>query len=107
MTELNKLNMETRDLCSDNFNKFEQLFPNCVTENKDDLGNIVKTINFDLLKQIVGIENAGGVGKEYYQFTWPGKKASIQEANTSITKSLRPSVEDSKDWEDTKNIYRR
>ena len=104
MTELNKLNMETRDLCSDNFNKFEQLFPNCVTENKDDLGNIVKTINFDLLKQIVGIENAGG-GKEYYQFTWPGKKASIQEANTSITKSLRPSVEDSKDWEDTKNIY--
>lgn len=60
MTELNKLNMETRDLCSDNFNKFEQLFPNCVTENKDDLGNIVKTINFDLLKQIVGIENAGG-----------------------------------------------
>ena len=44
-------------------------------------------------------------GKEYYQFTWPGKKASIQEANTSITKSLRPSVEDSKDWEDTKNIY--
>ena len=103
MTELNKLNMETRDLCSDNFNKFEQLFPNCVTENKDDLGNIVKTINFDLLKQIVGIENAGG--KEYYQFTWPGKKASIQEANTSITKSLRPSVEDSKDWEDTKNIY--
>lgn len=60
MTELNKLNMETRDLCADNFNKFEQLFPNCVTENKDNLGNIVKTINFDLLKQIVGIENAGG-----------------------------------------------
>lgn len=46
-----------------------------------------------------------GGEREYYQFTWPGKKASILEANTSITKSLRPSVEDSKDWKDTKNIY--
>ena len=45
-----------------------------------------------------------GGGREYYQFTWPGKKASILEANTSITKSLRPSVEDSKDWKNTK-IY--
>ncbi len=60
MTLLNKLNMKTADLCSENFNKFEQLFPNCVTETQDDSGNVVKTINFDLLKQIVGIENAGG-----------------------------------------------
>ena len=63
MTELNKLNLKTPDLCSENFNKFEQLFPNCVTETQDDSGNVVKTINFDLLKQIVGIENAGGGGR--------------------------------------------
>lgn len=65
MTVLNKLNMKTADLCSENFNKFEQLFPNCVTETHDDSGNFVKTINFDLLKQIVGIENAGG-GEESF-----------------------------------------
>ena len=104
MTVLNKLNMKTADLCSENFNKFEQLFPNCVTETHDDSGNFVKTINFDLLKQIVGIENAGG-GREFYEFTWPGKRASIIEANAPITKTLRPCVEDSKDWQNTKNLY--
>ena len=60
MTELNKLHMKTQELCVENFNKLKQLFPNCVTENRDESGKIVKTINFNLLKQIVGIENAGG-----------------------------------------------
>lgn len=68
MTELNKLNLKTPDLCSENFNKFEQLFPNCVTETQDDSGNVVKTINFDLLKQIVGIENAGGEKESFMNF---------------------------------------
>ena len=68
MTELNKLNLKTPDLCSENFNKFEQLFPNCVTETQDDSGNVVKTINFDLLKQIVGIENAGGGQESFMNF---------------------------------------
>ena len=60
MTKLNKLHMKTQELCIENFNKLKQLFPNCVTENRDESGKIVKTINFNLLKQIVGIENAGG-----------------------------------------------
>lgn len=46
-----------------------------------------------------------GGGREFYEFTWPGKKASILESNASITKTLRPSVEDSKNWESTKNLY--
>ena len=47
----------------------------------------------------------GGGGREFYEFAWPGKKASILESNASITKTLRPSVEDSKNWESTKNLY--
>ena len=46
-----------------------------------------------------------GGKREFYEFTWPGKKASILESNASITKTLRPSVEDSKNWESTKNLY--
>jgi len=57
--------MKTQELCVENFNKLKQLFPNCVTENRDESGKIVKTINFNLLKQIVGIENAGG-GEENF-----------------------------------------
>ena len=46
-----------------------------------------------------------GGGREFYEFTWPGKRASIIEANAPITKTLRPCVEDSKDWQNTKNLY--
>lgn len=46
-----------------------------------------------------------GGGREFYEFSWPGKRASIIEANAPITKTLRPCVEDSKDWQNTKNLY--
>lgn len=74
MTELNKLHMKTQDLCVENFNKLKQLFPNCVTENRDESGKIVKTINFNLLKQIVGIENAGGGEENFMNLPGLGRK---------------------------------
>lgn len=103
MTELNKLNMKTLDGTSENIEKIEKLFPNCITESKDENGNLKKSINFDVLKQLLSKDIAEG--REYYEFTWPGKKAAILEANSPITKTLRPCVEDSKDWQNTKNLY--
>lgn len=103
MTELNKLNMKTLDGTSENIEKIEKLFPNCITESKDENGNLKKSINFDILKQLLSKDIADG--REYYEFTWPGKKAAILEANSPITKTLRPCVEDSKDWQNTKNLY--
>ena len=103
MTELNKLNMKTLDGISENIEKIEKLFPNCITESKDENGNLKKSINFDVLKQLLSKDIAEG--REYYEFTWPGKKAAILEANAPITKTLRPCVEDSKDWQNTKNLY--
>lgn len=103
MTELNKLNMKTLDGTSENIEKIEKLFPNCITESKDENGNLKKSINFDILKQLLSKDIAEG--RENYEFTWPGKKAAILEANTPITKTLRPCVEDSKNWENTKNLY--
>ena len=103
MTELNKLNMKTLDGISENIEKIEKLFPNCITESKDENGNLKKSINFEVLKQLLSKDIAEG--RENYEFTWPGKKAAILEANTPITKTLRPCVEDSKNWENTKNLY--
>ena len=34
-----------------------------------------------------------------------GKKQSIVEGNLPIQKTLRPCMDESKDWENTKNIY--
>lgn len=44
-------------------------------------------------------------GKERYEFTWPGKRAAMAEANSPINKTLRPVVEESKNWDTTENLY--
>lgn len=44
-------------------------------------------------------------GEEHYEFTWVGKKASIIEANKPIRKTLRPCMEESKNWDSTENLY--
>ena len=41
---------------------------------------------------------------ESYNFTWVGKRKSIIEAGTPINKTLRPDVEASKDFDNTKNM---
>mgnify|MGYP000879197432 CR=1 FL=1 len=44
-------------------------------------------------------------GGERYEFTWPGKNAAMIEANTSTTKTLRPCLSESVDWDNTGNVY--
>ena len=41
---------------------------------------------------------------ESYNFTWVGKRRSIVEAGAPISKTLRPDIEASKDFDDTKNM---
>ena len=60
-------------------------------------------INFELLKQMLSPDVVDG--DEAYEFTWVGKKASIVEANKPIRKTLRPCPEESKNWDDTENLY--
>jgi len=100
---MDKMKQETADLTQENIARIGELFPNVITEMKDENGKLKKGINFDLLKQLL----SGDVvdGEESYDFTWVGKKASIVEANTPIRKTLRPYIEESKDWETTENLY--
>lgn len=101
---MEKLKMQTSDLVDKNIAQIAKLFPNVITEAKDDNGNIKKSVDFDLLKQslsniLVEDEN------ERYRLDWPGKKASLLKANTPINKTLRPVVEESVDFENTENLY--
>lgn len=101
MTE--KMKMETPDLTAANIEKIGALFPNCITETKDENGNLKKAINFDLLRQMLSEDIVEG--DEVYEFTWVGKKDSIVEANKPIRKTLRPCPEESVDWDSTENLY--
>jgi adenine-specific DNA-methyltransferase len=42
---------------------------------------------------------------ESYDFTWVGKRKAIIEAGSPINKTLRPDVENSKNWDTTENLF--
>ena len=100
---MDKMRMESVDMTAQNIEKIGALFPNCVTEASDGHGGIKRAINFELLKQMLSPDVVDG--DECYEFTWVGKKAAIVEANKPIRKTLRPCVEESKNWDTTENLY--
>lgn len=100
---MDKMRMESEDIQQDNVAKIAALFPNCVTEARDEDGHLKKAINFEMLKQM--LSDSVIDGDEAYEFTWVGKKASIVEANRPIRKTLRPCKEDSVNWDTTENLY--
>lgn len=100
---MNKPKFETPDMTQKNIDKIAQLFPNCITETKDENGNLKKAVNFELLQQMLSDDIADK--NEAYEFTWVGKKASIIEANKPIRKTLRPCKEESVNWGTTENLY--
>lgn len=104
-----KLPLQTPNLTAQNIDKIAALFPNCITEMLDEEKSTPdhkvykRGINFELLKQMLSPDVVDG--DEAYEFTWVGKKASIVEANKPIRKTLRPCPEESKNWDDTENLY--
>lgn len=100
---MDKMRMESENIQQENVAKIAALFPNCVTEARDEDGHLKKAINFELLKQM--LSDSVIDGDEAYEFTWVGKKASIVEANRPIRKTLRPVKEDSVNWDTTENLY--
>lgn len=103
MSNLEKMRMKSLNMTSENINKIETMFPNCITETKDKNGKPKKAINFDILRQMLSEDVLEG--DEAYEFTWVGKKAAIVEANKPIRKTLRPCKEESVDWDKTENLY--
>jgi adenine-specific DNA-methyltransferase len=99
-----KLKMETADMTAANIERIAGLFPNVITEIEDEDGNVRRGIDFDLLRQELSGDYVEG-REERYDFTWVGKRQAIIEANRPIQKTLRPCIEESKDWEDTENVY--
>ncbi len=98
------------ELCSVNGTQLNlealyQIAPSCFTEVKDDkTGELRHVVNFKTLRQLLG-DNAVEDTDEMYQFTWPGKQEARREAARPTTKTLRPVVEDSVDWDNTQNLY--
>ncbi len=101
---MEKLKMHTPDLTQDHINRIRELFPNCVTEARDEGGKLKLAVDFDQLKQELSDSIVGGP-QERYHLNWPGKREALLTANAPIAKTLRPIRAESVDFDTTKNLF--
>ena len=101
---MEKLKLHTPDITTQNIEKLAELFPNCVTEARDEQGRVTKAIDFDQLRQELSGTIVEGP-RERYHLDWPGKREAILAANAAIAKTLRPFRSESVAFDTTKNIF--
>lgn len=89
-----KLDGHTLDIKELNIQKLKQLFPESFTDGKFDVAKMA---------QLLGDYNEEA--QEKYDFTWHGKGKALKMSQTPSMGTLRPSKADSKDWENTQNLY--
>ena len=68
---MDKLKMQSENLVDENVEKIALAFPNCVTEGKDENGQVTKLVDFDLLKQELSKVVVDGTD-ERYTLNWAG-----------------------------------
>lgn len=91
---MQKLEGRTFNVVQDNIERLKELFPEVMTENKIDIDKLRIALGESVEKE-----------KERYEFTWNGKTEAIQLAQKQTTGTLRPSKEESVDWDTTQNLY--
>lgn len=101
---MSDLKMHTANLVAKNIEKLTALFPNCITETRNEQGEIIKGVDFDLLRQELSTVLVEGE-QERYTLNWVGKKESILAANAPIAKTLRPCREESVNFDTTENLF--
>jgi adenine-specific DNA-methyltransferase len=101
---MTKPKMHTPDLVAQNIEWVAARFPGCITESRNEKGEVVRAVDFDLLRQELSPEMIEGP-QERYHLNWPGKREALLAANAPIAKTLRPCPAESVDFDTTKNLF--
>lgn len=101
---MDKLDLKTVNMVDKNIEKISEHFPGCIVESRGADGQIIKSIDFEQLRQELSSSVVDG-DHERYQLNWPGKKESLLNANLPISKTLRPHNKKSIDFEKTQNLF--
>lgn len=91
---MKNLTGESMNITEKNLKAMQQLFPEAFEEGK---------IDFDVLRQLLGdfVDDE----QERYSFKWNGKGKALRLSQTPSMGTLRPCKEESKDWDNTENLY--
>lgn len=90
---LTEVSATSPDFVLANLDEMKGLFPEAFTEGE---------VDFDVLKQLLG--GAVVETEERYGLTWHGKRQARQLALTPSNGTVRPSPEESVDWDNTRNL---
>ncbi|MBF2753690.1 MAG: site-specific DNA-methyltransferase [Gammaproteobacteria bacterium AqS3] len=102
---MDKLKMHSSDMGQEKVARIREIFPNCVTEAYDETtGQIRLVVDFDQLRQELNNQVVEGP-QERYRLDWPGKRKSMALANAQIIKTLRPRICESKNFDETQNVF--
>lgn len=81
-----------------------QIAPSAFIEVRGEDGLLTYKINFDVLRELLG-DTIADTDEESFGFQWVGKQTAKRAAVEPTRHTLRPVVEDSKDWDNTENLY--
>ena len=74
--------------------QLSELIPEAIADGKVDV---------EKLNELLG-DDVGDTSERFGLF-WPGKSCALRAAQEPTTATLRPDVENSKDWNTTKNVF--
>jgi adenine-specific DNA-methyltransferase len=94
--------IHSMDLNNDTLAKLKQILPEVFSEGVDGK----PSIDIERLKiALGGTVDVEADDKTRFSFNWSGKKQAQALANQPSSATLRPSIEDSKMWDSTQNVY--
>jgi adenine-specific DNA-methyltransferase len=89
-----------------NRNKLKTLFPVVFTETKNENGEVVESVDFEKLKAELGtFTDLFESRRERYGLDWPGKKDCLKAIQTQSFATLKPSREESVNFDTTQNLF--
>ena len=84
----------TPDLQTELARKLQELVPEVIADGKVDIVKLQELLAGDATD-----------GNERFGLFWPGKKRALRAAQEPTTATLKPDLENSKDWDTTQNVF--
>lgn len=92
--DINHIPSNTPDFQTELAEKLAELAPEAIADGKIDVEKLKELLNGD-----------ADESNERFGLFWPGKRRALRAAQQPTTATLKPDVENSKDWDTTKNVF--
>lgn len=92
--DINHIPSNTPDFQTELAERLAELAPEAIADGK---------IDVEKLKEL--LDGDADESNERFGLLWPGKKRALRAAQQPTTATLKPDLENSKDWDTTKNVF--